>query len=93
MKIFHSIKSFSAAKPTIVTIGTFDGVHLGHKKILEQITKSAHDLNCESLVLTFFPHPRMVLQEDTEMKQLNTLDEKIETSLISSAEICSTSKP
>ncbi|MDN3678258.1 bifunctional riboflavin kinase/FAD synthetase [Flavobacterium paronense] len=78
MKIFNSIKSFHADKPTIVTIGTFDGVHLGHRKILEQITKSAHDLNCESLVLTFFPHPRMVLQEDTEMKQLNTLDEKIE---------------
>ena len=78
LKIFNSIKSFNAAKPTIVTIGTFDGVHLGHRKILEQITKSAHDLNCESLVLTFFPHPRMVLQEDTEMKQLNTLDEKIE---------------
>ena len=77
LKIFNSIKSFSAAKPTIVTIGTFDGVHIGHQKILEQITKSAHDLNCESLVLTFFPHPRMVLQEGTEMKQLNTLDEKI----------------
>ncbi len=78
LKIFNSIKSFSAAKPTIVTIGTFDGVHLGHRKILEQITKSAHALNCESLVLTFFPHPRMVLQEGTEMKQLNTLNEKIE---------------
>ena len=78
MKIFDSIKSFNAVKPTIVTIGTFDGVHLGHKKILAQITKSAYDLNCESLVLTFFPHPRMVLQEDTEMKQLNTLNEKIE---------------
>ncbi|MEO5777928.1 MAG: bifunctional riboflavin kinase/FAD synthetase [Flavobacterium sp.] len=78
MKIFNSIKSFSSAKPTIVTIGTFDGVHLGHRKILEQITKSAHDLNCESLVLTFFPHPRMVLQADTEMKQLNTLNEKTE---------------
>lgn len=77
MKIFNSIKSFSADKPTIVTIGTFDGVHLGHRKILEQITKSAQALNCESLVLTFFPHPRMVLQEDTEMKQLNTLNEKI----------------
>lgn len=77
LKIFDSIKSFSATKPTIVTIGTFDGVHIGHQKILEQITKSAHDLNCESLVLTFFPHPRMVLQEGTEMKQLNTLDEKI----------------
>lgn len=77
MKIFNSIKSFSATKETIVTIGTFDGVHLGHRKILEQITKNARDTNCESLVLTFFPHPRMVLQEDTEMKQLNTLDEKI----------------
>ncbi|QBZ97323.1 bifunctional riboflavin kinase/FAD synthetase [Flavobacterium sangjuense] len=78
MKIFNSIKSFNTVKPTIVTIGTFDGVHLGHKKILAQITQSAHDLNCESLVLTFFPHPRMVLQEGTEMKQLNTLNEKIE---------------
>ena len=77
MKIFNSIKSFNATKPTIVTIGTFDGVHLGHQKIVAQITKNAHALNCESLVLTFFPHPRMVLQEGTEMKQLNTLNEKI----------------
>ena len=77
LKIFNSIKSFNATKPTIVTIGTFDGVHLGHQKIVAQITKNAHTLNCESLVLTFFPHPRMVLQEGTEMKQLNTLNEKI----------------
>lgn len=77
LKIFNSIKSFNATKPTIVTIGTFDGVHLGHQKIVAQITKNAHTLNCESLVLTFFPHPRMVLQESTEMKQLNTLNEKI----------------
>jgi riboflavin kinase / FMN adenylyltransferase len=77
LKIFNSIKSFNATKPTIVTIGTFDGVHLGHQKIVTQITKNAHALNCESLVLSFFPHPRMVLQEGTEMKQLNTLNEKI----------------
>lgn len=77
MKIFQSIKSFSSDKQTVVTIGTFDGVHLGHRKILEQITNNAANSNCESLVLTFFPHPRMVLQEDTEMKQLNTLNEKI----------------
>lgn len=77
MKIVHSIKSFVAHKPTIVTIGTFDGVHLGHKKILEQIITTAQSQDCESLVLTFFPHPRMVLQEGTEMKQLNTLNEKI----------------
>ncbi len=77
LKIFNSIQSFNATKPTIVTIGTFDGVHLGHQKIVAQITKNAHALNCESLVLTFFPHPRMVLQQGTEMKQLNTLNEKI----------------
>ena len=60
-----------------MTIGTFDGVHLGHQKIVTQITKNADALNCDSLVLTFFPHPRMVLQEGTEMKQLNTSNEKI----------------
>lgn len=81
MKIVNSIKSFSANKPTIVTIGTFDGVHLGHKKILEKIVENAHSQNCESLVLTFFPHPRTILQADSEMKQLNTLAEK--TNLLS----------
>ncbi len=59
-----------------MTIGTFDGVHLGHQKIIAQITAAAKDKDCDSLVLTFFPHPRMVLQEGTEMKQLNTIEEK-----------------
>ena len=77
MKIYQSISDFFCNRKTIITIGTFDGVHLGHQKIVAQITKNAHVLNCESLVLTFFPHPRMVLQEGTEMKQLNTLNEKI----------------
>lgn len=77
LKIFHSIKSFSASQQTVVTIGTFDGVHLGHQKILSHVVQDARELNCESLVLTFFPHPRMVLQKDTDMKQLNTLNEKI----------------
>lgn len=77
LKTHHSIHSFKPKDKTIVTIGTFDGVHLGHQKILEQIIASAKSNDCESLVLTFFPHPRMVLQEGTEMKQLNTLNEKI----------------
>ena len=76
MKIFNSIQAFQTRKKTVVTIGTFDGVHVGHKKILERITQSATSLDCESLVLTFFPHPRTVLQENSEMKQLNTIDEK-----------------
>ena len=61
----------------MVTIGTFDGVHMGHKKILEKVIHSAQELHCQSVVLTFFPHPRMVLQESSEVKLLNTMDEKI----------------
>src|SRR5690606_27567914 len=63
---------------TVVTIGTFDGVHLGHRKILERITGSAKKTGLKSTVLTFFPHPRMVLQKDVDIKLLNTLEEKIQ---------------
>ena len=82
MKIFHSINDFHAAggttiKKTILTLGTFDGVHFGHKKILEKVTQNTENEKYESLVLTFFPHPRMVLQEDSGIKMLNTIDEKI----------------
>lgn len=63
--------------PSVVTIGTFDGVHIGHRKILEKLIARAKEMKCESVVLSFFPHPRMVLQHDTSIKLLNTLDEKI----------------
>jgi len=61
---------------TIITIGTFDGVHLGHRKILERLMNNAKATNLKSTVLTFFPHPRMVLQKDVDIKLLNTLEEK-----------------
>lgn len=75
MNIFTTIKDFKSDRPTTVTLGTFDGVHLGHKKIIERLTKFSPSENT-SLVLTFFPHPRMVLQGDSELKLLNTIDEK-----------------
>lgn len=78
MKTHHSISSFNSQNKTIVTIGTFDGVHVGHQKILQKITQLAKEENCESVVLTFFPHPRMVLQQDNSIKLLNTLSEKEE---------------
>lgn len=83
MKIFHSINDFHIArgdnaKKTILTLGTFDGVHFGHKKILEKVTQNTENEKYESLVLTFFPHPRMVLQDNSDIKMLNTIDEKIE---------------
>ncbi len=59
-------------------MGTFDGVHIGHRKILERITQNTENGEYESLVLTFFPHPRMVLQGESDVKLLNTLSEKID---------------
>jgi riboflavin kinase/FMN adenylyltransferase len=75
LKTFSNIREYNNKK-SVVTIGTFDGVHIGHKKILEKIIFNAKELNCESVVLTFFPHPRMVLQDNSVVQLLNTLDEK-----------------
>ncbi len=76
MKIYQSTINFSTNRKTIVTIGTFDGVHIGHQFILKKLIHSAREQKNESIVLTFFPHPRMVLQQDSSIKLLNTIDEK-----------------
>ena len=76
MKIFHSFQDFKSNKKTIVTIGTFDGVHIGHRKIIDKIVQSCEKENLESVILTFFPHPRMVLNANSDIKLLNSIDEK-----------------
>ena len=76
MKTIHSIFNFSSKKKTIVTIGTFDGVHIGHKSILNKLKKRTNNGQFESVVLTFFPHPRMVLNQDSNIKLINTIEEK-----------------
>ena len=76
MKIFNAIQEFTAPAKTIVTLGTFDGVHKGHKSLLDKLINSSKELGCETAVLTFFPHPRMVLQPDADVKLLNTITEK-----------------
>lgn len=76
MKRYTSISEFQATQGTVVTIGTFDGVHLGHQKILDRITTLARAEGLESLVLTFFPHPRMVLQAQSNVELLQTIDER-----------------
>jgi riboflavin kinase/FMN adenylyltransferase len=78
LKIFRSIQDFNTTKKTILTLGTFDGVHFGHKKILERVLQNTEIDKYESLVLTFFPHPRMVLEEKSNIKLLNTISEKID---------------
>jgi len=76
LEIFRSIQEFASDTKTIVTLGTFDGVHKGHKSILEKLINSSKSSGCQSLVLTFFPHPRMVLQQNTDIKLLTTINEK-----------------
>jgi len=79
MKIFHSIDEFAASGKdrNIVTTGTFDGVHLGHRTILERVKALAKAKNAESVLLTFYPHPRQVLFPDsTKMFFLSTLEER-----------------
>ena len=77
MKIFNNIQSYSSEKESILTIGTFDGVHIGHNKILTKLVEESKKNNLSSLIMTFFPHPRMVLQKSQEIKMINTMDEKI----------------
>lgn len=77
LKTFHNINNFKRSNRTIVTLGTFDGVHLGHKTILEKLKYLGQKEHLETVVLTFFPHPRMVLQQDNNIKLLSTIKEKI----------------
>lgn len=76
MEIIHSLSNYHHSEKTVVTIGTFDGVHIGHQKIIEQVVKTAKKLGKKSVLLTFFPHPRMVLQKDASIELINTIDER-----------------
>ncbi len=76
MNEFSSVSSYNISNASVVTIGTFDGVHIGHLAILNRLIKTAQKDNLESVVLTFFPHPRMVLQKDADIKLINTIAER-----------------
>lgn len=75
MKLHNSLNSYTN-NPSVITIGTFDGVHIGHQKIIKRLTSLAKEKNLDSAILTFFPHPRMVLQKNLDIKLLNTIDER-----------------
>ncbi len=80
MKIFDSITKFPSNVKTIVTLGTFDGVHKGHIAIINRINDIAKKNNLESVLLTFYPHPRHVLYpDDQNLKLINTIEEKIDS--------------
>ena len=77
MKTYNSLEDFKVNFKTVVTIGTFDGVHLGHRYIINQLKKIAEREGAESVLLTFSPHPRIVLQDNNDsLKLIDTLEEK-----------------
>lgn len=79
MKIYHGLEDFVKLDYAVVTSGTFDGVHVGHQKILRRLQEIALAKRGETVVITFWPHPRLVLHpEDTTLKLLNTFEEKAE---------------
>ncbi len=79
MKIYSSVEEFKNVNNPVVTTGTFDGVHLGHQKIISRLKDVAKDTGGETVLLTFYPHPRMVLfPDDNELKLLSTQKEKLE---------------
>ena len=78
MEIINNIFDWKVPTKTILTLGTFDGVHVGHQKIIKKLLKQQEKTPAPTVVLTFFPHPRMVLQQDQSLKLLNTIEERIE---------------
>jgi riboflavin kinase/FMN adenylyltransferase len=79
MKVYHSIDEFKKVNGAVVTTGTFDGVHIGHRKIIDRLNEIAGKIDGESVLLTFHPHPRMVLfPDDHGLELITTMDEKIQ---------------
>jgi riboflavin kinase/FMN adenylyltransferase len=78
LKVHQGLENFSKLDKAVVTTGTFDGVHIGHQHILKKLKETAQKIGGESVLLTFYPHPRMVLQEHSDLRLINTIEEKTE---------------
>jgi len=78
MQVHRSIENLPLFTNSVITIGTFDGVHEGHKKIIDALISEARSVNGESIIITFHPHPRKIVNPTDHLQLINTLPEKIE---------------
>ena len=79
MKVYRDLSTLGESKNAVVTIGSYDGVHTGHQKILERVKQLAKEVEGESVLITFHPHPRLIVNpNDKSLRLLSTMDEKIE---------------
>lgn len=76
MKVYKSIENYKSLKESFLTIGTFDGVHVGHQAIIKRLVNNAHSENAQAVVLTFFPHPRSVIQNEKSLSLIDSMKEK-----------------
>lgn len=77
MKIFHGTENANIARPTVLTLGVFDGLHLGHQRIMQTVVERAKAVNAVPTAITFDPHPRAVLHPDSAPPLLQTLDQRL----------------
>ena len=78
MRLFHGTDNAAIQRPTVLTLGVFDGLHLGHQLVMRTVVERAHELNAVPTVITFDPHPRAVLHPESAPPLLQTLDQKVE---------------
>ena len=78
MNIFRDLKDLPTFKDSVITIGTYDGVHLGHQKIIKRINRLAEQVEGESIIVTFHPHPRTIVNDNFRVDLLSPLDEKFD---------------
>jgi len=77
MKIFHDLENANIAKPTVLTLGVFDGLHLGHQAIMARVVERARTTGSVATAITFDPHPRAVLHPESAPPLLQTLDQRL----------------
>ncbi|HEV7700044.1 MAG TPA: hypothetical protein VGO43_07430, partial [Pyrinomonadaceae bacterium] len=77
MKIFHGLDNANIGKPTVLTLGVFDGLHLGHQQIMEKVVERARAVDAIATAITFDPHPRSVLHPESAPPLLQTLDQRL----------------
>ncbi|MBC8173439.1 MAG: adenylyltransferase/cytidyltransferase family protein, partial [Chitinophagales bacterium] len=78
MHIYRELQDIKQFNNSVITVGTFDGVHIGHREIIHKIVSSAKKISGESVIITFYPHPRHVINPTEQVYNLNTLDEKLD---------------
>ncbi|MDR6515408.1 bifunctional riboflavin kinase/FAD synthetase [Chryseobacterium camelliae] len=76
MNVYKNFSDYTSHRPLALSLGMFDGVHIGHKSIIDELKKTGQEKDLETAILTFWPHPRFVFNPDEDLKLLNTLDEK-----------------